>query len=158
MSIKRLPLSELRLGMYIHKLDGDWFRHPFWRGRFLLTRWQDLEKIRTAGIRFVWIDTAKGRPMDGAPEGTDPEDPGCPEDPEAPVAWTEISFDGAAEARRSAARPVLAAAPGTEASLEDEIQRARGLCLAARDQVMGMFEEARMGHAIDPEGTLPLVQ
>lgn len=104
MSIKRLPLSELRLGMYIHKLDGDWFRHPFWRGRFLLTRWQDLEKIRTAGIRFVWIDTAKGRPMDGAPERTDPEDPGCPEDPEAPVAWTEISFDGAAEARRSAAR------------------------------------------------------
>ncbi|EFU8304528.1 DUF3391 domain-containing protein, partial [Citrobacter youngae] len=48
--VKRIPVSELRLGMYIHKLAGSWFRHPFWRGSFLLTEPQDLSAIRECGV------------------------------------------------------------------------------------------------------------
>ncbi|MBG5124326.1 DUF3391 domain-containing protein [Pseudomonas aeruginosa] len=51
--VKRIPVSELRLGMYIHKLAGSWVRHPFWRGSFLLTEPQDLSAIRECGVGEV---------------------------------------------------------------------------------------------------------
>ncbi|MFG4233433.1 DUF3391 domain-containing protein, partial [Pseudomonas aeruginosa] len=57
--VKRIPVSELRLGMYIHKLAGSWVRHPFWRGSFLLTEPQDLSAIRECGVGEVWVDLAK---------------------------------------------------------------------------------------------------
>jgi hypothetical protein len=34
--LKRIKLSDVELGMFIHKLDGSWFKHPFWKSRFLL--------------------------------------------------------------------------------------------------------------------------
>ncbi|MHA3902323.1 HD-GYP domain-containing protein [Castellaniella sp. WN] len=139
MSIERIPPSELRLGMYIHKLEGDWFRHPFWRGSFLLIRPQELEAIQAAGIRKVWIDTARGR---------------GPEDPAA----RESGSRSAAARHEAMSDPVSAEASGPRVSLEEEIEQARRLCLAAHDQVLGMFDEARMGRAIDPEATLPLVR
>ncbi|MBB6082362.1 putative nucleotidyltransferase with HDIG domain [Castellaniella defragrans] len=138
MPIKRVSLSELRLGMYIHRLKGDWFRHPFWRGSFLLSRQQDLEAIQAAGIQSVWIDTDKGR---------SPPDPA--------VAQANARRD--AQARQGDGFAPVEPSP-TAVSLEEEIDQARRLCLAAQDQVMGMFEEARMGRAIDPEATLPLVR
>ncbi|MBH8709380.1 DUF3391 domain-containing protein, partial [Pseudomonas aeruginosa] len=59
--VKRIPVSELRLGMYIHKLAGSWVRHPFWRGSFLLTEPQDLSAIRECGVGEVWVDLAKSQ-------------------------------------------------------------------------------------------------
>ncbi|WP_258926488.1 HD-GYP domain-containing protein, partial [Pseudomonas carnis] len=42
-------------------------------------------------------------------------------------------------------------------SMESEMCYARKLCLAAKSQVMDMFQEARLGKAVDPSTTLPLV-
>ena len=70
--VKRIPVSELRLGMYIHKLAGSWFRHPFWRGSFLLTEPQDLSAIRECGVGEVWVDLAKSQ-VD--PESREPREP-----------------------------------------------------------------------------------
>nr|ELQ9077082.1 DUF3391 domain-containing protein [Pseudomonas aeruginosa] len=69
--VKRIPVSELRLGMYIHKLACSWVRHPFWRGSFLLTEPQDLSAIRECGVGEVWVDLAKSQ--------VDPESPESPE-------------------------------------------------------------------------------
>lgn len=59
--IRRIPISELRLGMYIHKLGGSWLNHPFLRGSFLLTDPQDLAAIGESGIEEAWIDVAKSQ-------------------------------------------------------------------------------------------------
>ncbi|MFN4222292.1 MAG: DUF3391 domain-containing protein, partial [Novosphingobium meiothermophilum] len=34
--LKRISTEEIKLGMFIHKLEGSWFSHPFWKRRFLL--------------------------------------------------------------------------------------------------------------------------
>mgnify|MGYP000853330349 FL=1 len=34
--LKQISTSDVELGMFIHKLNGSWFSHPFWRSRFLL--------------------------------------------------------------------------------------------------------------------------
>ena len=58
--VKRIPVSDLRPGMFIHKLGGSWLKHPFLRGSFLLTDPNDIQAIADAGITEVWIDRKKG--------------------------------------------------------------------------------------------------
>ena len=71
--VKRIPVSELRLGMYIHKLAGSWFRHPFWRGSFLLTEPQDLSAIRECGVGEVWGEPREPRAQSPEPRAQSPE-------------------------------------------------------------------------------------
>ncbi|MFC4297879.1 HD-GYP domain-containing protein [Castellaniella hirudinis] len=169
MSIKRIGISKLRLGMYVHKLESGWFDHPFWRGSFLLERHQDLEAIRKAGIRLVWIDTAKGL----AP-GLAARDMGLATQAAAAVQADAVGSDrqagsddrpgtvlpGTVETLQPAHRLPADVKPEevVGVTLEEEIRQARRLCMSASDEVMGLFEEARMGRAIHPEAALPLVQ
>jgi putative nucleotidyltransferase with HDIG domain len=135
-SIKRIPAAELRLGLYIHKLGVSWMRHPFVRSSFLLTRPQDIKTILEAGITEVWIDEARSTP---APA------PG-------------LKAEGPPPPSVAAALPAASPTPGGAAgSMAAEVGRARRICAAAKEQVTAMFEDARLGKAIDPRTTLPLV-
>lgn len=58
--IKKVNKSDVRLGMYIHEIRGDWMAHPFWRKSFLLDQQKDLDKLNSSGIKEIWIDTSKG--------------------------------------------------------------------------------------------------
>lgn len=58
--VKPIASTELRLGMFIHKLGGSWMTHPFLRGSFLLKDAEDIKRIIEAGIKEVWIDDEKG--------------------------------------------------------------------------------------------------
>ena len=58
--LKKINVADARLGMYIHKICGDWMNHPFWKNAFLLSDQKDLEKLKNCGLTELWIDTAKG--------------------------------------------------------------------------------------------------
>ena len=62
---KRIPVGQLRVGMFIQELCGSWMEHPFWRGSFRLNDRADLQRIVDAGISEVWIDTARGLDVAG---------------------------------------------------------------------------------------------
>jgi len=67
--LRRVPLSLLRPGMFLHAIEGSWLSHPFWRRRFLLRSDAEIAALRDAGIAFVTIDTARGlAPIDDEPE------------------------------------------------------------------------------------------
>ena len=67
--LRRVPLSLLRPGMFVHRIEGSWLSHPFWRRRFLLRSDSDIAALRAADIPFVTIDTARGTaPIDEEPE------------------------------------------------------------------------------------------
>jgi len=34
--LRKVPLEEVRLGMFVHAMEGSWLQHPFWRKRFVL--------------------------------------------------------------------------------------------------------------------------
>jgi HD-GYP domain-containing protein (c-di-GMP phosphodiesterase class II) len=132
--LKRIPVSDLRVGMFLHELGGAWLDHPFWRSSFKIEDEQTLQKISASGIREAWIDTGKG--FDIAGGVTEAE------------AGAEIELDlqiGAAES-----------APPPRASTEEEVARARDVCLRAVAEVGSLFREARMGKAIEPETLLPV--
>lgn len=121
---KRVPVTQLRLGMYLERLEGSWLDHPFWRTRFRIDNTEDLRLLLDSGVTHAWIDATKG--LDVAPDLPEPVAPAPVEPP---------------------ARP--ATTPGL-ATFGDELVRAARICQSAREEVTHMFNEARMGRAIDP--------
>lgn len=132
---KKVTVQQLRLGMYIHALGGAWIHHPFWRSTFVLDDPEDLQQLRSSTVPEVWIDLSKG--LDVLDDSQSPDHPIESTPPEI----------AAPELLGTAATP-----------LAQEIAQARSLCAEARDAVMDMFGEARMGRAVNMARNTILVQ
>src|SRR3989304_2523398 len=63
---KQIPIEQLRVGMYVTKLDISWIKTPFWRHRMRVENLGHIEALRACGVRFVEIDAEKG--LDLAPQ------------------------------------------------------------------------------------------
>lgn len=126
--LKRIAVSELCLGMYIHEFCGSWMDHPFWKGRFLLDNDRDLLRIHASEIGEVWIDVSRG--VDVAP--------GQPSRTVAEVAAETEARLLAVESKTAPARVDLA----------QEVSRALRLCAQSKAAVVEMFRDARMGQAV----------
>lgn len=141
--LKKIPIQQVRLGMHLHALEGAWIDHPFWKTRFLLTDPQDLKRLQSSGVRECWIDAALGADSVSAA----PAAPGPPLQPPD------------AEPNASQPEPIEpAAAIDGPTSMADELQQAAAICNRGRAAVTAMFNEVRLGQALDPEKCLPLVQ
>jgi putative nucleotidyltransferase with HDIG domain len=121
--------------MYVRKLVVSWMDHPFLRNSFLLTDRRDIRTIVEAGVKEVWIDEEKGLPRTPPPE------------PQV----------HAADPLPQADEPMPEAAKPPTVDMAVEVQRARKICLLAKEQVTGMFQDARFGKTIDPRSAQPLV-
>ncbi|WP_447977617.1 DUF3391 domain-containing protein [Candidatus Nitrospira bockiana] len=67
MTLKRISVEQVCLGMYIAALDRPWYRTPFWRHRFLLRSERQIQKLRRSRVREVTIDLSKGRDIESSP-------------------------------------------------------------------------------------------
>ncbi|WP_141288556.1 DUF3391 domain-containing protein, partial [Ideonella azotifigens] len=43
--LKKILVSQVRLGMHIHALEGAWIDHPFWKTKFVIKDHNDLAKL-----------------------------------------------------------------------------------------------------------------
>jgi HD-GYP domain-containing protein (c-di-GMP phosphodiesterase class II) len=139
--LKKIPVSQARLGMHLHKLEGAWLSHPFWKSRFVLDSAEELRLLKSSGVPEIWIDVALG--LDVAEAAGALPRPLSPTD--APT------FRGPAPV------PPPPAA-GMQRSLNEELKQAAAVCQKGRQAVVAMFNEARMGRSVDAEGCLPLVE
>lgn len=133
--LKKIAVEQVELGMHIQEFCGSWMDHPFWRENFVLKDPEDLRQIRTCGIKEVWIDVAKGVDVAGP---------------------TKQEAEAAIDARLDAiAAPP---APPPRASMAEEVKRAAKICAKGKESVVSMFQEARMGKAIDHAAAGALVE
>ena len=58
--LKRISTSDVELGMFVHKLEGSWFKHPFWKTKFLLEDPAMLADLHASDVAGVIIDTSRG--------------------------------------------------------------------------------------------------
>jgi len=137
--LKRIHVRNVRLGMYIQELCGSWMDHPFWKKSFELTDPNDLKTLQTCGIQEVWIDTDKGLDVEGEFAVVTAEE-------EAKKIEKELQ-----KLARSEAKPVA------RVSMQEEVARARKLQEKSKAAVTSMFQEARMGNAINVAEAAPLV-
>jgi putative nucleotidyltransferase with HDIG domain len=138
----RIHVKQLRLGMFVHELCGSWMDHPFMRGAFLLDDPKDLKTLLATSIKEVWIDTAKGIGI--ATENDDNEG----ETVEEVAAEVEATL-----ARADKVTPVV-----ERVNIAQEAVRAVKICAKSKQAVSSMFQEARMGKALDAKDALPIVE
>lgn len=65
---KKISISDVRLGMHIDSLCGNWIDHPFWKKSFLLDQPKDLDSLLGCGTQELWIDTDRGVDVESAVE------------------------------------------------------------------------------------------
>ncbi|PUA27518.1 MAG: phosphodiesterase [Cellvibrio sp. 79] len=136
--LKRIAVKDIKLGMFICEFCGSWMEHPFWKTRFLLEDEKDLRAILASGIKELWIDASQGLDANG-----------------------ESSAKTEAEVERETEAVLLGAenpAATERVSLDEEVQTAARLCNRAKEAVIEMFSDARMGKAIQIEKAHELVE
>jgi putative nucleotidyltransferase with HDIG domain len=136
--LKRIAVADLRIGMYIQELCGSWMDHPFWKTSFLLASGKDLQRIVDSTVGEVWIDTARGLDVDAGESAEE----------------VEAQAEGQLQSAEAQA-PVHTAEP---VSLEEEVGRALRLCARSKQAVVAMFNDARLGHAVEVEQAAVLVE
>jgi len=137
--LKKINVRDVKLGMYLQEICGSWMEHPFWKKSFELTDPKDLKTLQECGIQEVWIDTDKGLDVESIADTQSEE-----------------------ESRQKIDNELLHAAQSTSklntpVSMKDEIDRARAIHSKAKEAVTSMFQEARMGKAIELGGIRNLV-
>jgi putative nucleotidyltransferase with HDIG domain len=152
--LKKIPTAQVCLGMYLHGLEGSWLSHPFWKTKFVLTDPADVKALRASGVPHCWIDASKG--LDVGEEAAAPPPEPAPEPPAAvaPVA-EEPPAPQAPAIVKSTPSVTLDRQP---ASMGEELERATLVVNKSKQAVMSLFNEARLGKAVDAEQCLPLVE
>lgn len=135
--IIRIAVNELQTGMYLHKLDVFWLKHPLIRNEMLLSDAAHIRAIQESGVRDVWIDLARGRGPDIKPV------------PEAAPPLSTLEAEAV-----YIPQPV---ADDAVVTMQSEMAQAQKICLAAKGPVTAMFSHARLGKIINAASTLPLV-
>jgi cyclic di-GMP phosphodiesterase len=136
--LKKIHVRSVRSGMFVNEICGSWMEHPFWKKAFLLSNAEDLKTLQTCGIQEVWIDTEKGLDVEG--EVLSPS-------------RKEEQIKAEAELKKVASEKRIA----QRVPVQNEIQRARAILSKGKAAVTSMFNEARMGKAINVSDAEPLV-
>lgn len=132
--LKKIAVSQLTLGMHVHEFCGSWMDHPFWRENFIVKTDDELRQIQNCSIKEVWIDIKKGVDVAGATKQE-----------------AEAGINAVLE-QIEPPKPIE-----TKASMADEVKRAAKICAKSKEAVVSMFQEARMGKAVDHEAAGALV-
>ena len=84
-STKRIPLDQLRLGMFIVGLDQPWYRTPFFLHKWLVSNPDDIQQLKRHGIQVVTIDIERGVDTASSVLSTTPAAPASPPQESEPV-------------------------------------------------------------------------
>lgn len=119
--------------MYIHQIRGNWMEHPFWRKSFKLIQQKDLDKLVSCNLEEIWIDTSKGLDV---------------------VKAIQVKNPGGVD---SDILPQSIKKPIARVSVEEELHVAKIIQNKAKEAVAAMFDDVRMGKALEIEEAKSLV-
>jgi len=138
MAIKRVRVDQLKPGMYIHDLNCGWLQHGFLRPKFLIKHLGQIEKMVVQGLGEIYIDTAQGDDVAGAP--------------------TQAEIQQGLERQLKASAASGAALPSAQVSQREESAAAKRIMGDAADVVDGLLHDVRLGKQMEPSKARPLVK
>ena len=150
--LKRIDVKHLTLGMYLHEFCGSWMEHPFWRTQFVLDDPHDLDLIRATAIREVWINVSRGKDVSVGTASL------TREEVDARIDTDFSRLDAQPTSAAPAPAPPPPASNRLPAGMQSELRRAASICGQAKQAVVSMFNEVRMGKAVDAESASSLVE
>ena len=122
--------------MYVQELCCAWLDSPFWQKSFLVEDQAGIDMICNAHIRHLWIDSEKGADVLAGPGEVLPPAPESYQPNHPPESSHDV----------------------VPASMAQELDRAARIVDKGREAVMSMFNEARMGRAVNAENAISLVE
>jgi putative nucleotidyltransferase with HDIG domain len=131
--LKKIAVSQARIGMFVASVEGPWFQHSLWKTRFLVKDGEMLTRLQTSGVKELWIDTAKGKDVE-EPQAEQP----------APVITTAPQPQPPRQRKRGG-------------SMADELDNATQVLKRSKEAMTSLFAEARMGNAVNTNDCAPLV-
>lgn len=131
--LKKIKVTDVRLGMYLHGICGKWIEHPFWKRSFKIEDQNDLETLLNCGLEEVLIDTSKGLDAKASEVKRSVSAPKVEDKPK--------------EKEVTAVKKVVK----KSVSLQEELVAAKRIHKATKEAVKLMFDEVRMGKAVDLE-------
>ena len=138
MATKTISINQLRVGMYVAKIDLSWFRSPFLRRSLPIEHTIQIEKLRRAGATHVAIDPSRGDDVEAS------------EDCDTSLSSYEITMPQAPLPSRSVPKPLT--------QLNEEYAQA----LVARKQleqaVRSVFSSISEQGSVDPQLAAEAVQ
>ncbi|KPC53053.1 HD-GYP domain-containing protein [Amantichitinum ursilacus] len=134
--IKKIPFADLKIGMYVHDLDTDWFNHPFMRNQFPVREASEVERIRAAGITSLYIDTDKGLDVADAPTREEVRQ----------------------RVHEEMVQAVSAEAPIIRMTVAEEMGRAGRIKNQAKVAVQQVMNDVRLGKVVQVSSLEPLVE
>lgn len=135
--IKKITVSQLRPGMFIHDLDCGWLDHPFLRNRFKVENEAQIRKITDHGVQHLYIDTDHGLDAADAPTSKEVR------------AGLEQEMIAVAQAE-SGKRPT--------ATLAEELPRAAKIHSEANRIIRNILQDIRLGKQVEVEQLNPVVE
>jgi putative nucleotidyltransferase with HDIG domain len=148
--IKRIPVSKLCLGMFVHNLHSSWIKHPFLFSSFFLDSAKKLQRILDSGITEVDIDTDKG--MDVELPRSDPghQTRAAPESDQG--SQTSVGTYPATVSPKTPLSTPLPPLPGVmPVAVGQEVERARHVQREANIVMQGVLTDVRIGRQIKLE-------
>lgn len=153
--LKRIEVSDLELGMFVHKLEGSWFKHPFWRSKFVLEDQDTLDELLSSDVPAVIIDTERGIDLRPARiERVAAPAAAAARAPEPPLR-RGLRAGRTAAAPRSEEVPLTSTLPQSQAR---EFGHANRVVDRSRKVISKVFLEARLGKTIRAETIEPVVE
>lgn len=140
--IKKISVSQLRVGMYIDNLDSSWMEHNFVRTRFAVDNPRLIEKIAANGLKHVYIDTTKGLDVESAPTKQEVEHK------------TQQRMEKVARAPQTPKQTM----PPARVSVAEEGPRARKIFTQANGVVRNLMSDIRLGKQVEVEAIEPLAE
>ena len=141
--LKKIRVEQLVVGMHLKEFCGSWMEHPFWRTGFVIVDPKDIDLVRKSSIKEVWIDASKGLDVpQNVPVTTEVQ-----ASAQVAVVLQQVAKPQHIEPRELA--PVSTAV---------ELVRAAKICAESKQAVISMFQEARMGKAVDNKAAQEMVE
>lgn len=160
--LKRIRTEDVSLGMFLHKLEGSWLSHPFWKRRFLIEDSETIEQLRNSKVEWIMIDVERGNDVTPAAaiQATDQPPPAFSATPSPlPARGRSAQILGRARRSEDAAPPAQrdVALTNVPRGLAAEMKTATDIAHRSRQVMRGVFTQARLGRTVEISAVEPLV-
>lgn len=132
---RKIPVSQLKPGMYISELGLDWLSHNFLRKSFTVTDDAVIQRVVGTGIDEVYIDPARGLDVVDAPTGEEVQ----------------------ADIEREMVEVALHLQPACRVTVSEEMLQASVISDEACIIVREVMNHARLGLQVQAERVEPIV-
>ncbi|MDP1679500.1 MAG: HD-GYP domain-containing protein [Candidatus Nitrotoga sp.] len=138
--LKKIKVNDVRLGMYLQEVCGSWMDHPFWKRSFKLTDEKDLNTLKNCGVDEIWIDTGLGLDVDTSVTA-------LLQNEEVLKVENELKNIEQSPQKNAVLVP-----------LQVELIAAKKIHSKAKEVVVSIFSDVRMGNALNLDETVSLVE